>query len=229
MTRILYTLCGADRNRRFSPYAFRAFMALHHKGLDFREVPTQYAEIPAIEDGFTPTVPVLNDNGHLVRDSFDIALYLERAYPDRPSLFGGPSGPALCRTIEGYVQFILQASMMRMIVKDIHDILDPADQAYFRETREKRLGRTLEELVAGRDGEYAAFGPKLEPLRHALKHQPWFGGDGPLFADYIVFGAFAWARAVSTLPLLAPGDIVHDWFERCLGLHEGAFRAIPLA
>ena len=29
---------------------------------------------------------------------------------------------------------------------DIHDHLDPVDQAYFRETREKRLGGTLEEI-----------------------------------------------------------------------------------
>jgi len=89
-----------------------------------------------------------------------------------------------------------------MIVKDIHDILDPADQAYFRETREKRLGRTLEELVAGRDGEFAAFGPKLEPLRHALKYQPWFGGDGPLFvvADQVPNFFLARREVLAALP-----------------------------
>ena len=40
-------------------------------------------------------VPIIEDNGKVVNDSFDIALYLERTYPDRPSLFGGPGGAAM--------------------------------------------------------------------------------------------------------------------------------------
>ena len=35
------------------------------------------------------TVPILRDGDQLISDSFKIALYLEDAYPDHPSLFGG--------------------------------------------------------------------------------------------------------------------------------------------
>ena len=89
MARLLYTLCGADPAQRFSPHSWKVVMALCHKGLDFGEQPTPFTEIRSIEDGFSPTVPVLDDGGRLVRDSFDIALYLEDTYPDRPTLFGG--------------------------------------------------------------------------------------------------------------------------------------------
>ena len=229
MTRLLYTLCGANPAQRFSPHSWKIVMALAHKGLDFVERPTPFTEIRSIEDGFSPTVPVLDDGGKLVRDSFDIALYLEETYPDRPTLFAGPGGRAASRMIEGYVQTILQAAIVKIIVKDIHDCLAPADQAYFRTTREQRLGRTLEEIEAGHGAELAAFQPKLEPVRHMLKFQPFLGGDGPLFADYILFGALQWSRVVSPKRLMAPDDPVQEWFERCLDLHGGRAREVAAA
>jgi glutathione S-transferase len=229
MTRSLYTLCGADAARRFSPHSWKIVMALAHKGLDFSEKPTPFTAIPAIENGFSPTVPVLDDGGKLVRDSFDIALYLEDAYPDRPTLFAGEGGKALSRMVEGYVQTILQAAIVKIIVKDIHDCLAPADQAYFRTSREQRLGRTLEEIEANHAVELAAFQPRLEPVRHMLKFQPFIGGEGPLFADYILFGALQWARVVSPKRLLAADDPVRGWFERCLDLHGAHARAAAAA
>ena len=75
-----------------------------------------------------------------------------------------------------------------------HGALDEGDKAYFRESREARLGKPLEVFAADSDAEKATFGAKLEPLRHMLKFQPFIGGQTPLFADYIVFGALQWLR-----------------------------------
>lgn len=229
MTRLLYSLCGADPDCRFSPHVWKVAMALAHKGLDFDEVPTPFTAIRTVEGGYSPTVPVLNDGGHLVRDSFDIVLYLEDRYPAAPSLFGGEGGRALSRAIEGYSQFIVQPALVKIVVKDIHDRLAPADQAYFRQSREARLGRTLEELEAASGEELAVFPAKLEPMRHVLKFQPYLGGDTPLFADYILFGALQWARIVSSKPIVKSDDAVRDWFERCLDLHGGRGRSAKAA
>jgi len=229
MTISLYTLCGADPAQRFSPHSWKIVMALAHKGLDFVERPTPFTEIRSIEYGFSPTVPVLDDGGQLVRDSFDIALYLEDTYPDRPTLFAGAGGKAISRMVEGYVQTILQAAIVKIIIKDIHDCLAPVDQVYFRLSREQRLGRTLEEIEAHHAVELAAFQPKLEPIRHMLKFQPFLGGEGPLFADYILFGALQWARVASPKRLLASDDPVSGWFERCLDLHHGRARQVAAA
>ncbi len=225
----LYTLCGESRDIRFSPHAWKAVMALHHKGLAFEEAPTPFTAIPKLENGFSPTVPLLKDGERLVRDSFDIAVYLDEAYPDRPSLFGGAAGRALSRTIEGYSQFVIHPALTRIMLTEIHDCLAPEDQAYFRASRESRLGKSLEAVVAEREREIAAFPAKLDPMRHALKHQAWLGGETPLFADYIVFGALQWARVVSPVSLLQNDDPVADWFQRCLDLHDGAGRAVAAA
>lgn len=230
MTRILYALCGSDRSRPFSPHVWKTVLSLKHKGLDFETAPVPFTEIPVIEDAATKMVPLLKDGTHLVNDSFDIALYLEHAYPDGPSLFGGKGGEAMARFVESWSQTTLHTTLMRIIILDIHDRLDPVDQAYFRTSREARLGTTLEAFVeANGQAELDSLAGKLEPLRMTLKRQPFLGGETPLFADYIVFGALQWARITSPKTLLSDGDPVKDWFERCLDLYDGAGRSVTAA
>lgn len=229
MTRTLYALAGADRSRPFSPHVWKTALSLAHKGLAFDVAPVGFTEIPRIEGGATKTVPLLKDGDRLIRDSFAIALYLEETYPDTPSLFGGEGGKAMARFVEGWTQTVVQAALIKVIVKDIHDCLDPADQAYFRQSREARFGKSLETVAAAGASEREAFSAKLEPMRWMLKSQPYIGGEQPLFSDYILFGAFQWARIVSPVRFLADGDPVAEWFEHCLDLHDGAGRSVTAA
>jgi len=229
MTRILYSLCGADESRPFSPHCWKTVMALRHKQLDFVEKPTPFTEIPTLENGFSKTVPILRDGNELIRDSFEIALHLEETYPDRPTLFGGEGGKALSRFVERFSQTIIHPAVTNIAVADIHDMLGETDQVYFRKSREAFLGRTLEEVKAGRNAEIAAFAAKLEPVRQTLKYQDFLGGDGPLFADYILFGALQWMRITAGTKVLADDDPVASWFERCLDLHEGIGRSVTAA
>jgi len=221
MTRLLYALCAADPARQFSPHVWKTVMSLAHKGLDYETVPVPFTDIPAIEGGCTATVPLLRDGDRLVRDSFDIALYLDEAYPDRPSLFGGEGGRAMARFIENWSQSTLHMAVTRIAILDIHDMLAPKDRAYFRRSREERLGATLEEIAAAGRAEVEGFARRLQPLRNMLKVQPFIGGEGPLFPDYIVFGALQWLRTTAGTKVLAEDDPVAGWFARCLDLHGG--------
>ncbi|MCO5730751.1 glutathione S-transferase family protein [Rhizobium sp. SSA_523] len=226
MTRILYSLCGRDANRPFSPHCWKVSMALAHKGLDFSEKPVAFTEIPKLENGFSKTVPILRDGEHLVRDSFDIAVYLEEAYPDRPTLFGGEGGKALARFVEGFSQMVVHPLLTRLAVKDIHDMLAKPDQDYFRESREARLGRRLEDVAGERSEALAMLSTQLEPMRFALKFNPFLGGETPLFADYILFGALQWARVTTGQALLPADHPVSLWFDRCLDLYDGFGRKV---
>lgn len=228
-TRILYSLCGADDSRPFSPHCWKVVLALKHKGLDFIEKPTPFTRIPDLENGFSRTVPILRDGNELIRDSFDIALYLEERYPNRPTLFGGEGGKALSRFVERFSQTVVHPAVTGIAVADIHDMLDETDRTYFRSTREKMLGKSLEDLRAGREAAVVAFAAKLEPVRQTLGYQAFLGGDGPLFADYILFGALQWMRITSGAEVFAADDPVGLWFERCLDLHEGIGRSVTAA
>ena len=89
MTTRLYDLAGAEPSRRFSPYCWRTKLALAHKGLTVETIPWRFTDADAIAMSGQGRVPVLLDGDKVVSDSWMIAEYLEAAYPDRPSLFGG--------------------------------------------------------------------------------------------------------------------------------------------
>jgi glutathione S-transferase len=221
-----YELVGAD-GRSFSPNCWRTRMALAHKGLECRAIPVHFIDMPAIADGKQKTVPIIVDRGHTIGDSWRIANYLEDAYPDRPSLFGGAEGRALTLFVQSWTADVLHRGVIGLILYDIYLQLHDGDKGYFRASREKRFGRRLEDIQAGRADRVAEFRAGLQPLRMVLQAQPWFGGASPIYADYLVFGAFQWARVSSPFGLLAGDDIVAAWFERCLDLFGGLGRATP--
>lgn len=209
---LLYDLATAD-DRRLSPYCWRAKLALAHKHIAFDTKPVGFSDIAAIGEGQT-TVPVLDDNGHLVRDSFAIALYLEETRPDAPSLFKGEGGQAAARFVETWCLTTLQAAVFPLIALDIYNAIRPDERPYFRESRERRIGMSLEAGYALRDERLEAARATLTPVRHMLRYQAFFGGDAPLFADHVLFGALMWQRSISDLPLLTADDPVYDWMQR---------------
>lgn len=225
----LYDLVGSDESRPFSPHCWKSAMSLAHKGLDFERIPTAFTAVPKIEDGVSKTVPVIRDGERVVRDSFDIAVYLDESYPDRPDLLGGAGGIALSRFVESWTMATIHPFVGSVALMDIHDRLSPDDQSYFRSSREQRMGRRLEDVAANRDQKIEGFLKALAPLRMTLDRQLFLGGESALFADYIVFGAFQWLRVTCPMPVLSADDPVSAWFERCLDLHGGIARDVPPA
>ncbi len=222
----LYELCGAD-DRRFSPYCWRIRMALAHKGLEPELVPIGFTDKDKIAFSEQDKVPVLVDGETVISDSFEIACYLDDTYPDRPSLFGGAIGRAEARFINQWVTTAVHGPLLPLVIKDILDHVVPKDREYFRETRTKRLGAPPEDIQAQREERLPAFRASLAPFRTLLAQQPFMCGDAPAFGDYIVFGAFQWARVISPAHLLERDDPIHEWRARILDLYEGlAGRAI---
>lgn len=228
MSITLYEMRGAD-DRRFSVFSWRARMALAHKGLPFRTEALLLGDKAALAFSGGTTVPVIRDGETAVRDSWAIATYLERTYPERPSLFGGPAGEALSHVLNGWADRTVIPLVAPLIAADIHERLDPADRAAFRAGFERVLGGTLEELRDRRDTAAPTARRALDPVRVSLKVRPFLAGDAPAYADYIVFSVLQWARITSPFALLAADDPLRAWFERLLDLHDGLGRAEPAA
>ena len=225
MTIKLYELAGAEDDRRFSPYCWRIRFALDHKQLDFEPVACRFTDKDVIAFSGQDKVPVLVDGDNVISDSWSIACYLEQAYPDRPSLFGGPAGQSLSRFYVDWTDTVLHGTLIRLLASDIHAHLHERDKSYFRESREKRFGTTLEEFCSDHAQALQELKRILTPLRRTLQNQLYLGGEAPLYADYSVMGAFMWARSVSQMPLLVSDDPVALWRSRLLGqLGEEASR-----
>ena len=122
---------------------------------------------------------------------------------------------------------MLQTGLIRIVVLDILRHCAPEDQAYFRRSREERFGATLEDVVRDRDARLPAFRASLDPLRRTVERQDFVCGSTPAYADYVVFGAFEWARAISDFELLAAGDPIGVWRRRMLDLFDGLARRAP--
>ena len=227
MAILLYDLTGAE-DRRFSPFCWRVRFALAHKGLAFTTRPTRFTEIKDVCGGGRSTLPIIEDGARVVCDSAVIADYLEETYPEAPSLYGGAAGRALTGFVANWVSAELGPRLFPMVVKDICDHLTPEDRPYFRESREKRLGRTLEEVQDGRETKLEGFRRALAPLRATVAGQAFLGGDSPLFADYVAAGHFQWARAVSPFALIADDDPVAQWLARVCGLFGGVGHGTPM-
>jgi glutathione S-transferase len=224
MTLQLFELVGIEDDRPFSPYCWRTRMALAHKGLEATSIPWRFTEKDALARHQSEKVPVLLDGERAINDSWAIATYLEDTYRDRPSLFGGEGGRAMGRMINWWGDSAVIPGLVSLIIMDIHAHLRPADQAYFRESREARFKKTLEEVAANRDKDVVTFRKSLDPVRLTLRSQPFLGGEQPNYADYIVFGPFQWARAISGFQLLQPDDAIYAWREKLLDAFGGMAR-----
>ena len=216
---ILLHEVSLDKGVLSSPYCWMVRLALAHKGLDYKASPTSFTNIPSVCGGGHKMLPVLEDGGKVIADSWAIAEHLDAAYPERP-LFVGPQG-------KGYARFVLATFLthvikpaLKLVAGEIVKKLQPQDRDYYVTTRTQRFGMTIEEFTGAPVAErLAALRPSLEPVRAALKDQPFLCGAAPLYADYVAAGYLLWWRAVSPEQVLEKNDPLLPWFERVLALY----------
>jgi glutathione S-transferase len=224
----LWELKGKD-DRRYSLFSWRTKMALRHKGLVFESKPVAMSDKAAIAFSGGKTVPVIKDGETVVRDSWKIAEYVEDRYADAPTLFGGTIGRGVTQAFNTWVDRALVPAMMPVIVADVHERVDPADEHYFRQQFEGFLESTLEEARSRQPEALERLTRLLEPMQAAVKRQPFICGSAPAYADYILFSVFQWARITSPQAIFNNSEPLYGWRERMLDLYDGFARNVPTA
>jgi glutathione S-transferase len=219
----LWELGGRD-DCRFSTFSWRTRLALHHKGLAFEVHPVAVSDKAAVLFSGQNKVPILKHDDRIITDSWAIALYLEREFPDSPSLFGGPVGETLTHFFNLWSDRELIPALVPYLMRDVLDCVDQADAAHLRAQIERAFKKSLEELAAEREKALPAFRRKLQPARKVLEQKKFLGGDAPAYADYVLFGVLQWSRVTSLTAVLEPDDAVAAWFERVLDLFDGVGR-----
>lgn len=226
-TRRLFELV-TDDGCSISPYVWRTKYTLAAKGLPYESCGVGFVDVPAIGAGEFRTLPILEDAGNQwVGDSWVIAAYLDETYP-KPALFSCEGERALALFFDKWLSVEVISTLFRICVLDIHNRVRKADKAYFRQSRETRLGQPLEAAHAERDRYLSAFRKSLQPMRLALRPSPFLGGNSPGYADFIAIGAFIWAGAVATVDLLERDDPLLEWVDRCLSLYGGIGASLAL-
>ena len=176
MALIFHERVGLD-GRRISPFSWRIRYALAHKGLDPEVVPTRFADVARIRAlSGQHFVPIIEDDGQVVHDSWSIACHLEDRFPDRPSLFGGAIGRGAARLVNIWSDTVLGRAMRRQIYADFIWCIDPGDRAYFRRSRETQLGMTLGTVQRRSRRGVAGLLEACAPLERTLSEQPFLAG-----------------------------------------------------
>ena len=118
----LYELSGKN-NVRFSPYCWRARMALNYKKLDFQSIPIKFTEKKLIEFSNQKLLPVLVDEDKIISDSWNIAIYLDKKYPFNQNLIA-ESEIKFNLFINQWADKMLNAAIIKIVIYDITKNLD---------------------------------------------------------------------------------------------------------
>ena len=148
----------------------------------------------------------------------------------------------MARFVERWSQLTIHPFVGAAVLMDIHDRLAPADQVHFRTTREARFSASRwKRCQPGATKGSPHSGNRLNRCARHSACSPYLGGQQPLFGDYIVAGAFQWARVVSPFRLLEEDDRIADWIralclspawrarrKRCGGIAPSQLRDAPV-
>ena len=227
MTIQLFEVIGKDESIKFSPHCWKSRLALRHKQLPFESVPAHYMQKDKIAFSGQGFFPALKDGDVGISDSWKIASYLEKTYPDQPSLFQGKELEA--KAFNDWCNETLTPFIRPIVLLDIYNLIDEGDKPYFYESRLERLGMTIEEYCQDKDSAVAGLQQALEPVRPRLASSPWLGGKTMDYQDISLAGMLLWISTVSSSPFLDENDVVYTWYQRFIehfpDAKAGLFRA----
>ncbi len=198
----------------WSPNTYNVRFCLHYKGLEFETQGVHYPQVKAVSQGLglkstgqgmDYTLPVLVDSdGTVVRDSYEIVKYLDGKYPERP---------VLDEHVDNWLVAIRKVGTpLAPIAKgNVPSILDADDRKYFTTTRE--LGPAPADSMQNAKA-------ALQPIIDTLNRQMYLGGSEPTYADFFLASIFIWVKRgseekfeelVSSTALTAWWQRVHQW------------------
>lgn len=226
----MLTLCdfiGRD-GYRFSPYVWRTKLALARMGLDYDLIGISFTDKQPLRQWTDhATAPVLNHDGRVICDSWDIAIYLQDTFTDRPALFADEGSKRLAGFLNGWVPHSLYPAVLPMIAVDVVNHVHPGDRDHYRATRETRLGQSLEVAAADRSEQLTRFRELLEPVRSVLAQSRFLNGETAGYPDFILAGLFLWIRGSSPLQVLMPGDPVWVWRNTLFSDYAPVISGVP--
>lgn len=222
MKMTLYDLALADEDLRPSPFCWFAKFVLLHKGVDFGTVPLRFAEKDNYPDPEHGKLPILKAGDEIICDSAHIVAWLEK----------NVSGPALAATdgeraaadfYQAWAANNLFPGLGPMLFARLWVLVHEDDKGYFRQTREERFGKTLEEMAAAK-GSREKVEMALQTLAAPLARNKFLGGASANISDYILFSPLMWKRTVTRDELYETPQAVDAWQERMLDLFDGYAR-----
>ncbi|KAJ8295794.1 Beta-etherase [Rhodotorula toruloides] len=242
---IFYDLVAEHGGPFFSPNTLKTRFSLLHKGVDFEEREVTFMELRemgpkmGLERAIIPCIEL--PDGSFIYDSWNIAEWLEKEYPDKPSLFL-PDSPTPLKAgapeltvaknfalvfSEGFGSSDAQwSTFFEISAQGIYDLMPGTEEtnpnkAYFRSDYKLGMKGAWEWLQSlDRETLISHAQASLIPLDKILSKTPFLSGNNPGFADYVAFGRYYMMRCACPKECktvwLRPETLPHvaEWVER---------------
>lgn len=187
-----------------SQYSEKVRLILDYKGLAYRkiEVTPGVGQLELFQKSGQRQVPVLKDGDTYIPDSTEIALYLERKYPEKPLIPTAPKPKGLCLALEEWADESIGVKGRKALIGALNknaafraSILPKEVPDIFKTMVGAIPGNVLDVLgtgvgMGGSNVKAAEVGLKqdLEALCLMLENSPYLLGDAPTLADLTVAG-----------------------------------------
>ncbi|KAJ2915892.1 hypothetical protein MD484_g4525, partial [Candolleomyces efflorescens] len=224
----LFDVPSTFPGKAWSLNMWRIRLALNYKNLPYKTQWVEYPEIAPVlkshnigptkyhEDGSpyysVPAILDIDDNTGVLKvamaESYDIAKYLDEAYPDTPRLTPDDEGQVkvVKEFTDGFMGIIFLPSLYLTLCKGVLAKLNPASHEHFSKARAKDIypfyqKDRLEDITLSAEEE-AELWTKTKGLFDALEERikgtddkgQWFLGDKITFADLVIGAFLYWLR-----------------------------------
>ncbi|KAL0095726.1 hypothetical protein J3Q64DRAFT_1844458 [Phycomyces blakesleeanus] len=220
-------LLPALGEKAWSPNTYKTRFTLNIKKLPYETTWVTFKEIYTLipditKTGNPPTVPIIVDTEKekAIQDSLKIAQYLEVTYPESPSLFHGDE--ELHRSFQATFDTRLVLHLICIIVlKVVKACGDEAAQARFREVREAKYGKTVEQFAGDPEDHIKQIHEVLKDTRKILAEKPYLTGSKVGWADITLASQLRTVDALDhelfdsrILDDTNGGKSLREWYER---------------
>ncbi|KAI6120881.1 hypothetical protein EDD16DRAFT_805835 [Pisolithus croceorrhizus] len=209
---IFYDIPSKLEGNYWSPNTAKSRFILGCKGLPFRVEWVEYCDIaprmkeigarqnklPDGRDGYT--LPVLNDpnTGALITDSWEIAEYLEKTYPEKPIFPNQSKG--LIRAFDAVVMSLLRTAFKFPMLRST-EIMNERGAEYFIAAREEGFKEKFSEFSPEgpkRDEHWANLERMFDTSKEWYDEEEgkWLMGDVFSYADIIMAARLFWFERV---------------------------------
>ncbi len=214
MTLLLYEQV-AENGQIVDPYSWRIRLALAHMGVKVKRVPISLCKFRAnyFKDKLT-CLPAIIDGSRKIQSSWEVATYLERNFPESPTLFGGEVGTHLTKFVHSWAEHNLLKHLYALIGDRIYEILEQGDKDLFEDFLKQKYDLRWDLLGHQRDEQILKFRKALHPFRLTMLDRPFLSGELPAYADFILYGPIKWGEEIYQGDLLESDDLISLWKSR---------------
>jgi len=205
----------AENGKVVDPYSWRIRLALAHMEIRVKRVPIslyKFREFFLKEKLLY--LPTIIDGERKIESSWEVANYLERNFPESPSLFGGEVGTHLAKFIHSWAEKNLLKHLYALIGQNIYEILELNDRPLFEDFLQDRYNLKCDLIKNQKDEKVLKFRQSLDPFRLTMLDRPFLSGEIPAYADYILYGPLKWAEEIYPGELIEGQDIIFLWKSR---------------